>query len=533
MGRIIGAAILYEEERRFLRRWLAAMYELCDVLVVVDDGSTDRTAELCSEAGAVVVRREHAEPWDEAPVRAALWDAVRGVGRPGDWVAVLDADEVPTPELLRVRSRIAALPASVERLDSRLLEEWAPGLHRADGLWSPWLPWLVRWRDEPFLAPGDSGRPLHGSRLPAYAALLEPHPLDLPILHLGYSRDDLRREKAAHYLARNDGVNLAHARTILDPPRLESVSRVTFVPKVQIEIPIRNRAWVVPALTRSLDALLHPRERIHVRFGVNDSTDETAALLRDWSSRSGAGFCEVVEETHDAPPADEHRWWGPPDDPNGPFRRMTALRNAMLRRLVESDADALLALDSDVLLDPRTIGHLWATGAAVVSPVLWAGWGMGNPGVMPEDDLPVLRRPDVARVLGRLRAGARPQVWERGQYELSQPFLADLALRRGVRRVGGLGAVTLIRREVAEAGVSYDPVYNLASDTRGEDRHFCVRAACAGFDLLATTYLPVVHCDGPEDVTRWDDEVWPPGTGWPGLDSDGDRRDEGVARLPG
>lgn len=179
---------------------------------------------------------------------------------------------------------------------------------------------------------------------------------------------------------------------------------------------------------------------------------------------------------------------------------MTRLRNDMLRRLQASGAGALLALDSDVLLDPRTLGHLLATGEDVVSPVFWARWDLqtGGPILRIPDTTPLRR--DVARTLTEVRAGKWPQVWERGQYDLSEDFIADLILRPGVRPVGGLGAVTLIRRAVADAGVTYDPIPNLPAEIVGEDRHFCIRAAVHGFRLAASTYLPTIHCDDPSDL---------------------------------
>ena len=65
--------------------------------------------------------------------------------------------------------------------------------------------------------------------------------------------------------------------------------------------------------------------------------------------------------------------------------------------------------------------------------------------------------------------------------------------RPGLYRVGMTGALTLVKREVFEAGVDYTPVPNILRALRGEDRHFCVRAACAGFEMWVDSHCPANH----------------------------------------
>ena len=55
------------------------------------------------------------------------------------------------------------------------------------------------------------------------------------------------------------------------------------------------------------------------------------------------------------------------------------------------------------------------------------------------------------------------------------------------------GALTLVKRKVFEAGVDYTPIPNISQALRGEDRHFCVRAACAGFELWVDSHCPARH----------------------------------------
>jgi glycosyltransferase involved in cell wall biosynthesis len=72
----------------------------CDEIVVVDSGSTDRTIEIATGAGARVLRHDFA---GYGPQKAWAVTQARH-----DWVLVVDADEVVTPELQReIENRLA------------------------------------------------------------------------------------------------------------------------------------------------------------------------------------------------------------------------------------------------------------------------------------------------------------------------------------------------------------------------------------------------------------------------------------------
>jgi glycosyltransferase involved in cell wall biosynthesis len=69
---------------------LAAQSEPADEVVVVDDASTDGTAELAARAGATVVRND--TPLFAGGARNRGWEVARG-----DVVAFLDSDAIPQP----------------------------------------------------------------------------------------------------------------------------------------------------------------------------------------------------------------------------------------------------------------------------------------------------------------------------------------------------------------------------------------------------------------------------------------------------
>jgi glycosyltransferase involved in cell wall biosynthesis len=96
--KISGAVITLNEERN-LPRALASL-EVCDEVVVVDSGSTDRTVAIASELGARVVERGWTGYADQKNFAAAQ--------SAHDWVLSLDADEEVSAELAAAIRRLRA-----------------------------------------------------------------------------------------------------------------------------------------------------------------------------------------------------------------------------------------------------------------------------------------------------------------------------------------------------------------------------------------------------------------------------------------
>jgi glycosyltransferase involved in cell wall biosynthesis len=86
MPNTISVCVIAKNEEQLIGNSLGSVREIADEIIVVDTGSTDRTAEIAEKSGARIIRH----PWDgsygrarNAYLRAAL----------GDWILVLDGDE--------------------------------------------------------------------------------------------------------------------------------------------------------------------------------------------------------------------------------------------------------------------------------------------------------------------------------------------------------------------------------------------------------------------------------------------------------
>lgn len=89
----LTVCVVAQNEEQNLPRLLSSVQGLVDEIVVLDGGSTDRTAEVARELGATVHTRPFTNHADQKNFAASL--------AANDWIFLLDADEELSPELKR------------------------------------------------------------------------------------------------------------------------------------------------------------------------------------------------------------------------------------------------------------------------------------------------------------------------------------------------------------------------------------------------------------------------------------------------
>lgn len=161
--------------------------------------------------------------------------------------------------------------------------------------------------------------------------------------------------------------------------------------------------------------------------------------------------------------------------------RLSKIRNVAIDRFLHSDATHLFMIDADVLPNPYLVEHLASLDAPIVSEVFWTQW-----------------RPDTPWM---------PNVWDAHFYSYFGVDRVTRLRKPGQYAVGGLGACTLIARDVLESGqIAFKPVPGV--ELVGEDRWFCTRAAAHDIPLMADTMMTPFHVYRPEQldearVWRW------------------------------
>ena len=219
--------------------------------------------------------------------------------------------------------------------------------------------------------------------------------------------------------------------------------------KVLITAPLKQDAGIFREYQRSLDELEIPEGVTVDRFFVvNDCPELIPEIRGDY----------VVANTGDRyeKAVNDHIWT------HDNLTKMHGLRNLTVKRALDGGYDYWFSVDTDIILHPLTLKTLLNADKDIVSEVFWTQAPSGvywcNAWMCDQ------------------AAGMLPE-WR-------QP---------GLYQVGMTGACTLVNTNVFKAGVDYSPIPNIVKALWGEDRHFCIRAACHGFEMWLDTHYPAEH----------------------------------------
>lgn len=220
--------------------------------------------------------------------------------------------------------------------------------------------------------------------------------------------------------------------------------------KILITAPLRQDTDIFQAYQEGLDALEVPEGYEVGRYFVVNNCNEVIPFIH------GAKYTVMDTGEEYEKTGNDHLWtldnmW-----------KMGELRNETIREALDSGYDYWLSVDTDIVLDPWTLYRLLEADKDIVSEIFWT-------------QAPNGRYWCNAWLVDQ--ASGMPEEWR----------------KPGLYRVGMTGALTMVKRKVFEAGVSYARIPNIHSALRGEDRHFCVRAACAGFEMWVDTHCPATH----------------------------------------
>lgn len=245
--------------------------------------------------------------------------------------------------------------------------------------------------------------------------------------------------------------------------------------------PIRQKATVLSEFLKGLDDLDLDGLDVGYMFIDDNAEEASSALLQEFaqthsnvilkqSAQYGIGGNQEYVCSNTI-----HVW------KTSLIQRITAYKNDIIAHARDNGYDYLFFVDSDLIMDPRTIKHLIGRNVDIVSNVFWTQWsipGEQHPQVWLQDESSYYNRD-----------------WDReytkaDEIQEKQNFFAQMRIP-GLYKVGGLGACTLLNRKSIESGVSFDIVDNVSF--WGEDRHFCVRARVLGLGLYVDTVYPAYH----------------------------------------
>ncbi|MHA0858293.1 glycosyltransferase family 2 protein [Paenibacillus sp. CMAA1364] len=199
--RITLTMVVKDESQRFLRQVLEEHRKYIDEAVIINDGSSDDTVDLCYEIlEGIPLRMIHNEVSkfsNEIDLRKQQWEEV--LKYDPDWILNLDADEIFEPRFAQeIRSLLR--DTDVDLFCFRLFDFWNIDHYREDRYWQSHLmyrPFLIRYNKDFVFHWKETAQ--HCGRFPENIFELSHSLSDLRLKHLGWSQPQDRLEKYLRY----------------------------------------------------------------------------------------------------------------------------------------------------------------------------------------------------------------------------------------------------------------------------------------------------------------------------------------------
>ncbi len=220
--KLVASMLVKNELGRYLQAAIGSLREFCDVIAVLDDGSTDRTGEWLDDNAdeRMVVRHTESEGFfagHEGNRRNALLDFT--FEQKPDYVLAIDADE-----FIADGTKVRRFVEHLHPLGTLVMQEvWEMSPSslaiRQDGGWREHpVPILWKAPSKPDTRWRIQDRALACGREPmAVRSLRKPQAVGTEILHFGWANPETRMERYQRYREHDDGQfhNRRHLASIL------------------------------------------------------------------------------------------------------------------------------------------------------------------------------------------------------------------------------------------------------------------------------------------------------------------------------
>ena len=222
--------------------------------------------------------------------------------------------------------------------------------------------------------------------------------------------------------------------------------------KVLICAPVRQDEEIFVKYLKSLKNLNTIGLQVDLFFILHNSENLAKYLDQD--------EYELYQSNNEYVKTDTHVW------SNDNLKDVIIMKNALIRKALIDKYDYFFLVDSDLILHENTLQHLIKQDKHIISEIFWTRW-------KPERE-------------------EEHNAWLYDFYSFDDLDKIKDWRVKGLYEVGGTGACILIKSEVLESFVNYNPIKNI-SFSLWEDRAFCIRASVAGFKIYLDTNYPADH----------------------------------------
>ncbi|EIT86398.1 hypothetical protein A374_05521 [Fictibacillus macauensis ZFHKF-1] len=253
--------------------------------------------------------------------------------------------------------------------------------------------------------------------------------------------------------------------------------------RIMIASPIRQDPAILTAFLTSLQQLVTRDFTVSYLFIDHNEQKASSELLGNAAASLENAIVISADDSEGYRKDEDTHYW---DDRS--VWKVAQFKNYFIAEALRQAVDYLFLVDSDLVLHPQTLSHLCSLQKEIISEIFWTQWKEGAmelPQVWLEDEYSMFEK--------------HKQQTAAEQRERMYAFLLQLR-EKGVYKVGGLGACTLLSAKVLKAGVNFSKLENVSF--WGEDRHFCIRAVALGFSLYVDTHYPALHLYRKKDLEK-------------------------------
>lgn len=204
MNNLVLGCLVYNEEKRFLNQYLDRMSQLTNRIVIIDDGSTDNSVNICSKYTSEIYQTDRLMAKNESVLRRTLWEKCAQLCTNKDYILIQDCDEFYTDNSLQNFEKALEVGESLgaDSLAIRKYDMWNKNQYREDPpYWKihfQFLTWCVKYKEN--YTYYWNNKKLHCGSLPINSYFCS-FPSKLQVQHLAYSTPELRQQKAEFYKA--------------------------------------------------------------------------------------------------------------------------------------------------------------------------------------------------------------------------------------------------------------------------------------------------------------------------------------------